>query len=299
MKGNILCLAIGALVCTATPGHACDQWDVSGPVTIEQGNGLRLTGDFHQSGAALSGSLRYYSRALQKGLDVPVNGTVKGILNGDQLRFRVAWEAWWMPPSGPFVGTDPAEWSSTGDYKGTVAGDGRVEGTNFDLKDSANKGSWSLQDAARCSDASTAAAALPPGNPAPPTPHPFVTAGPGYHLGKRTQTDPAPPAPHPFVTAGPGHHLGKWSDADCKPGFYRRAAKPDDMVCVTFGSRALTAYENAHAAERVDPNGAWGPQSCISGYVWREAFDGDLVCTSVSRRAAVKEENDTWQSRLQ
>lgn len=274
MKANIFCIAMVGLVFATTSCLACDQWDISGPVTIEHGSGLKLIGSFHQSGAALSGSLRYYSRALEKGLDVPVNGTVKGSVSGDQVRFRVAWLASWLPSSGPFIGTDGKLWESSGVYEGTIASDGHVEGTNFDLKDTGNKGSWSLADAARCITTPAGVSDVP-------------------------QSPPSNPAPTPFVTAGPGHHLGKWPQAVCKTGFYHRATRPEDMICVTFESRAQTAYENAHAAERVNPSGAYGPNTCISGYVWRDAFDGDVVCTTVERRSAVKQENNTWKERTQ
>ena len=84
---------------------------------------------------------------------------------------------------------------------------------------------------------------------------------------------------------------------DCKAGFYFRKAGPNDEVCVTFESRAQAAYENAHAAERIDPKGAYGPKSCVSGFVWRNAFEGDLVCVTPQRRTDVLTENALSDSR--
>jgi len=295
MKAGIFGIAVAGMVCAATQCLACSQWNVSGPVTIEHASGLRVIGTFHQSGASLSGDARYYSRALEKGVDVPVDGTVVGAIRGDHVRFRIAWHADFTSSNGVLV-SDLKSWDSTGAYEGTIASDGHIEGTNFDLKDSGNKGRWSLQEPAVCVDASPVPTIFdhpPVPTTASPAPAPFVT-GPGHHLGKQTA-----PAPAPFVT-GPGHHLGRQTSPNaCMTGYFPRQAGPNDMVCVTSQSRDETADENAHAAERVDPNGAYGPNTCISGYVWREAFDGDAVCTTPERRTAVKAENSAAPGKTQ
>jgi hypothetical protein len=82
--------------------------------------------------------------------------------------------------------------------------------------------------------------------------------------------------------------------ATCKHGFVWRAARPDDLVCVTSESRARVAEENRTAAERVQPSAA---PNCRSGYVWREAFNGDLVCVTPLIRAFTREENQLGPSR--
>ncbi len=79
--------------------------------------------------------------------------------------------------------------------------------------------------------------------------------------------------------------------ASCKSGFVWRAARPEDLVCVTPEARDRTAQENAAAAGLVDPAGAYGPNTCTSGYVWREAFDGDVVCVTTAVRDIVRQEN--------
>ncbi len=67
----------------------------------------------------------------------------------------------------------------------------------------------------------------------------------------------------------------------CVPGYVWREAVPGDHVCVTPATRDQAAYDNAHAAERVDPvNHSYGPDTCIQGYVWREAVPGDHVCVT-------------------
>jgi hypothetical protein len=86
--------------------------------------------------------------------------------------------------------------------------------------------------------------------------------------------------------------------ANCAAGFVWRAARPEDLVCVTPEARARTAQENASAKDHVDPAGAYGPNTCVSGYVWRNAFDGDVVCVTPQVRDLVLEENRLGPSRL-
>ena len=84
----------------------------------------------------------------------------------------------------------------------------------------------------------------------------------------------------------------------CISGFVWREAIPVDHVCVTPGSRALVAEENATAlTRRAQAGGPYGPNTCREGFVWREAFSGDIVCVTPERRAAVAEENRLGPSR--
>ena len=85
----------------------------------------------------------------------------------------------------------------------------------------------------------------------------------------------------------------------CSPGYVWREARPNDLVCVTPGSRARVAEENRTASTRVQPGGgAYGPNTCRGGYVWREAFSGDLVCVNPEIRTLVAQENQLASSRL-
>ncbi|MEP7301858.1 MAG: hypothetical protein ABI699_10045 [Caldimonas sp.] len=78
----------------------------------------------------------------------------------------------------------------------------------------------------------------------------------------------------------------------CLPGFVRRAATPDDAVCVTPASRKRAHTENVTAAHRVRPAGATPADGrCIDGYVRRRAAVGDLVCVRSEVRAFVRQEN--------
>lgn len=81
------------------------------------------------------------------------------------------------------------------------------------------------------------------------------------------------------------------SSAPCQSGYVWRAARPEDVVCVTPEARDRVASENAEAASHVDPAGAYGRNTCVSGYVWREAFEGDFVCVAPASREAAAREN--------
>jgi hypothetical protein len=92
--------------------------------------------------------------------------------------------------------------------------------------------------------------------------------------------------------------LSARSDA-CPEGFVWREASPSDHVCVTPATRAQTLGDNAHAAERREPNGgAYGPETCRQGYVWREAFPGDYVCVGPEVRAQALFDNRRAKTRL-
>lgn len=89
-------------------------------------------------------------------------------------------------------------------------------------------------------------------------------------------------------------------DADtCLPGYVWREAVPGDHVCVTPAVRAQAADDNAHAAERVDPeNHAFGPDTCRQGYVWREAVPGDHVCVTPAVREQTALDNALAPTRV-
>jgi hypothetical protein len=89
------------------------------------------------------------------------------------------------------------------------------------------------------------------------------------------------------------------------PGYVWRVAKPDDLVCVSPEERERVAQDNAHAAERVDPDCAagtktcqYGPSQCLSGYVWRDAWDGDAVCVTPDRRDQAHDDNAQAAARI-
>lgn len=84
----------------------------------------------------------------------------------------------------------------------------------------------------------------------------------------------------------------------CLSGYVWRVTRPEDLVCVTPEERDRVADDNAHAAERVDPNGAYGPDSCQQGYVWRNAYDGDVVCVTPDQRDQVQDDNAHAQERV-
>lgn len=88
------------------------------------------------------------------------------------------------------------------------------------------------------------------------------------------------------------------AQAACKPGFVAREAGPGDRICVTPGSKARAAAENARTPMLWGP-GSYGPRTCALGNVWREAFDGDQTCTTAAIRAHVQQENALDPTRRQ
>ncbi len=85
----------------------------------------------------------------------------------------------------------------------------------------------------------------------------------------------------------------------CRQGYVWREAAPGDHVCVTPATRDQAAFDNAHAAERVDPgNHTYGPDTCRQGYVWREAVPGDHVCVTPAVRAQAVDDNNQAGARI-
>jgi hypothetical protein len=83
------------------------------------------------------------------------------------------------------------------------------------------------------------------------------------------------------------------SSPGCRSGYFWRAARPNDHVCVTRETRDATAAENALAdqSRSHDVGAAYGSATCKSGFVWREAYDGDVVCVVPDSRDRAHEDN--------
>lgn len=243
----------------------CATWDL-GSIALKQSNdafvsvGLRREGSGLTGTAAWSGSTRDGNEQVSTG----DNGVVvEGAHSGDRLDFVIRWGA-----------------GSVGVYSGRIDPNGNVAGTTFDRTHPQSRASWSTIKPLRCISAVT------PGQMQPaPTPRPVKK------LGKRI----APPAQQAAAPAAPPRPANG-SDI-CLEGFVWRAARPEDLVCVTPLSRATVWQENGSAAQRWNPAGAYGPKTCISGYVWREAFEGDTTCVVPQRRDEVREENNLAASR--
>lgn len=111
------------------------------------------------------------------------------------------------------------------------------------------------------------------------------------------QSAPLPVGPRPEVPSGrldtatgggtlvPSLHANLMR---CKPPYVWRAARPDDLVCVTDASRLRVREENRNAHRAIQPGTA---NTCRPGLVWREAFVGDTVCVSELVRDRVRREN--------
>ena len=108
-----------------------------------------------------------------------------------------------------------------------------------------------------------------------------------YPQGPLTGGNGSPPPHH--------HH---WRDI-CINGFVWREAVDGDHVCVTPGTRAEAADDNAHAGMRVSVhNQSYGPDTCKQGYVWREATPDDHVCVTPGTRAQTADDNAHAESRI-
>lgn len=79
--------------------------------------------------------------------------------------------------------------------------------------------------------------------------------------------------------------------AVCQPGYVRRLAVPDDLVCVTQPIRNSVAVENDLAPSRTRNGGPYGADTCLEGFVWREAVPADHICVTPERRNQTREEN--------
>lgn len=75
----------------------------------------------------------------------------------------------------------------------------------------------------------------------------------------------------------------------CPNGLIRRAATPDDAVCVSEAVQRRTAQENALAASRAEA----GTDRCRQGFVWREATKSDHVCVEPAIRSMDAADNAT------
>ncbi len=108
-----------------------------------------------------------------------------------------------------------------------------------------------------------------------------------YPQGPLTGGNGGPPPPH--------HH---WRGI-CRNGFVWREAVAGDHVCVTPGTRAEAADDNAHADMRVSMrNRSYGPDTCKQGYVWREATPDDHVCVTPGTRDQTADDNAHAESRI-
>jgi hypothetical protein len=97
---------------------------------------------------------------------------------------------------------------------------------------------------------------------------------------------------------GPPPHHHHWRGI-CLNGFVWREAVDSDHVCVTPGTRAQAADDNAHAAMRVSlHNQSYGPDTCKQGYVWREATPDDHVCVAPGTRDQTADDNAHAESRI-
>jgi hypothetical protein len=103
----------------------------------------------------------------------------------------------------------------------------------------------------------------------------------------------------PLTSGGgppPQHH--HWRGV-CLNGFVWREAVEGDHVCVTPGTRAQAADDNAHGADRVSThNQSYGPDTCKRGYVWRDATPDDHVCVTPGTRDQTADDNAHAESRI-
>jgi hypothetical protein len=87
------------------------------------------------------------------------------------------------------------------------------------------------------------------------------------------------------------------STTGCKPGYVRRLAVPDDLVCVTPETRTKIAMDNELAPSRTRNGGPYGADTCLEGIVWREAVPEDHICVSPDTRAATRQDNASAETR--
>lgn len=159
---------------------------------------------------------------------------------------------------------------ATGIYNGQITAGGVIrEGVTFDAAHTGNRVGWHSARPLSCASAQAASVFMP----SPPVP------------------------PHPLRPMGRSAARAHAADESCATGFVWRAARADDLVCVSPPSRDLVAEENRTAPQRWNPAGNYGPATCTPTFVWREAFAGDTVCVTPQRRDDVRQENQLGPSR--
>ncbi len=99
--------------------------------------------------------------------------------------------------------------------------------------------------------------------------------------------------PSAGARSGPAGTIGD-PGVRCLQGYVWRRAYPGDYVCVTPGTRAQAAIDNAAAASRV----ASGGYACQHGYVWRQVVPTDYVCVTPGTRAQAAADNAQANNRV-
>ena len=177
-KTSIITAAIMAAYAASGPVAACEQWSVAGPFKIYQSNNIFVGGEFVQEGARISGEATFVGRdKASKG-----EGALSGVIEGDVIRFRVAWSGDWLE-----CGLTCTEhfYGGIGIYEGAITENGDIQGKNWDYAHPDDKVDWYLTEPAKC----LAQPASPPQSDKPVT-----------GLGKKR---PSGPPPNPDA-ANPG-----------------------------------------------------------------------------------------------
>lgn len=258
------CLAVSTVTgCAALLAESaladCALWAFTEPLRLVQSNGPVVSMTLHrEAGTTLVGSAAWSGQKQED--EGPVSTGDNGIVRGTNEGSDFHVEIEWGA-------------GSVGVYSGRIDSQGNLAGTTFDRAHPGARADWSSTSGLRQCVA-------------------VQSSRPVRQLGKRRPPIPAQVQPSPASTA----RAAEGNDI-CVSGFVWRAARPEDLVCVSPVSRATVWQENGSAAQRWDPAGAYGPKTCVSGYVWREAFEGDVTCVTPQRRDEVREENSFAASR--
>ena len=291
-------LAISAILAGGLPTAAnadCNSWALNGQFSIHQSDRTVVSADLSQDGNRITGNASFYSSLL----GTRVNGYVEGFINGNDLRLRMKWNTVYRIECTQRLVAwcdDVGFKDKVGVYEGSINQNGEIEGVAalFDRPEAPVK--WFASPPAECE------VVLPP-PPPPRSPDPLLS--PDSTIVKPRPPDPlrSPDKglakPRPFspsksrIAEEPGGGFASSATGGagpCTDGLVPRAARPEDLLCVSPAERDLVQRENAEASRHwVD--GAYGPQTCVSGLVWREAFSGDTVCVTPERRQQVKAGN--------
>jgi hypothetical protein len=198
------------LALSALPVEAqCEQYDVSGQWTIEQGSYI-ISVALTQKGKTVSGTASQVHGNTKGGDELrTVHGQVNGTVEGDSFNVQINWSG-----------------GGAGVYSGAIH-PGRValgmEGTTYDKNKPSSTASWSTQHNFDCAAAAAA------------TPKPIKSSGKAKPAPAQTQPAPASTPLPELSAASADDWVGSWDTTTDQGGHFELVLTQDgDKISGTF-----------------------------------------------------------------
>jgi hypothetical protein len=213
--GGFLFTSVFAL--SALPVEAqCEQYDVSGQWTIEQGS-YRISVALNQNGKTVSGTAsQVHGKTTGHGDVHIVQGQVNGTVEGDSFHVQINWSG-----------------GGAGDYSGTIGGANLgMAGTTHDKNKPTSTASWLTNHHFDCADAAPTAPAGPKpirhsGKARPDANDPEKTSA--------SSSDQAQPPLTKLSAASAADWVGSWDTTTDQGGHFELVLEQDgDKISGTF-----------------------------------------------------------------